>query len=383
MSLRLLAVQAALATALLAGSASAQEASEEEKDDKPTTAEQIASLADALEGVRDKKADTVGDNAGEIEAAIMSAAALRKAANQVCANVIPKAGPTVYFVTEADLQQARRAGVLLAQMEIMTGFLSSYQRGQAGAGGGAFVAEGRGFIPIAGAVSQLLSALLRNDDTISAISGTIDDESTLANMMLDYKKNGKGCFGTDSMNFAQDHVGNMSDANNVITKLNLLNGSYQSFLGKIGTTPTDSEKQIKSGYESFITALSTSQNGTTAIEALIRTGKLWQTLSSTPSAALLRLSIDKSGGTLLKRKNLWTALGARSLAVTAGIVVSYRVSDTNGEALSGGTIYCTTAQTNFANLHRIGADGVKADCSNLLGVPQDEPAPKASGRAAR
>jgi hypothetical protein len=341
----------------------------------PTTVEQLASLATTLEGVRDKKQDTVEDNAGEIEAAILSAAAMRRAAGLICAG-IPKSNnvdniTSLYFVTDADLQRARRAGVLLTQIDVMSSFLQGYRRSDR-VDTAIETGSTRGFIPALGAASQLLSALLRNDDTVSGISGTLTDSTILANMMIDQQASGGQCHNAVPLTFTQDVIGDSSSTSLVLGKINNLNLAYQAFLATIAKEPTESETEIKTGYENFMTGLTTSVDGTSAIESLIRASGVWRNLSSDPGVGVLRLSVDKSGGTLLQRKNIWTALGARSLAITAGIVVSYRISTSVGTAKAGGTVYCTTAQTSFVDLHKMAAENIPAHCSGESTAPKSK-----------
>lgn len=367
-----------LAIALCASSLQAQDGTQEDgstQEDRSTTVEQLSNLATTLEGVRDKKQDTVEDNAGEIEAAILSAAAMHRAAGLICADIAKVDNKenitSLYFVTDADLQRARRAGVLLMQIDVMSSFLQGYRRSDRVATPTERSLT-RGFIPALGAASQLLSALLRNDDTVSGISGTLTDSTILANMMIDQQSKGEPCHNAVPLTFTQDVIGDSSSTSLVLGKINNLNAAYQAFLATIAKKPTESEMEIKTGYENFMTGLTTSVDGTSALESLIRASSVWRNLSSDPGVGVLRLSVDKSGGTLLQRKNIWTALGARSLAITAGIVVSYRISTSVGTAKAGGTVYCTTAQTSFVDLHKLAAANIPANCSGEPTAPKSK-----------
>lgn len=63
---------------------------------------------------------------------------------------------------------------------------------------------------------------------------------------------------------------------------------------------------------------------------------------------VLRLAIEKAGGSSIKRSNLWTALGARAVGLTGGLVVSYRLVDPrSGSVRIAGLLTCRTALTNI------------------------------------
>jgi len=67
---------------------------------------------------------------------------------------------------------------------------------------------------------------------------------------------------------------------------------------------------------------------------------------------LLRLYTENIGGSLLKRANVWTALGAPAVGLTGGLVVSYRLSDPQlGEVKFAGVLVCRTALTDMRSIH--------------------------------
>ncbi|MDJ0275377.1 hypothetical protein QLH51_00965 [Sphingomonas sp. 2R-10] len=86
---------------------------------------------------------------------------------------------------------------------------------------------------------------------------------------------------------------------------------------------------------------------------------------------VLRVHVEKGGGTLLKRANLWTALGAPAVGITGGLVVSYVLTDpASGQFRGGGVLTCRTALTNLRDVQggRVGGTRGRgrADCSPLL-----------------
>ena len=63
---------------------------------------------------------------------------------------------------------------------------------------------------------------------------------------------------------------------------------------------------------------------------------------------ILTIKTEKSGGTLLKRTNLVTALGGETAFVSGGLVTSYRLVDpVDGRVLTAGVMVCRTALTSL------------------------------------
>ena len=63
---------------------------------------------------------------------------------------------------------------------------------------------------------------------------------------------------------------------------------------------------------------------------------------------VLRVNVEKGGGSLLKRSNVWTALGAPAIGITGGLVTSYALTDPyTGELLGSGNVVCRTALTSL------------------------------------
>lgn len=67
---------------------------------------------------------------------------------------------------------------------------------------------------------------------------------------------------------------------------------------------------------------------------------------------VMRLFVEKGGGSILLRKNLWTALGAPAVGITGGSVVSWRLVDpASGKSEAGGLLLCRTKLTNMRAVH--------------------------------
>jgi hypothetical protein len=64
-------------------------------------------------------------------------------------------------------------------------------------------------------------------------------------------------------------------------------------------------------------------------------------LSAGKDLKVLRVDVDRAGGTLVNSSNVFTTLGFPGVTIRGGLVVSYRLTNpTNGQALSSGIINC-------------------------------------------
>lgn len=63
---------------------------------------------------------------------------------------------------------------------------------------------------------------------------------------------------------------------------------------------------------------------------------------------ILRVYVEKAGGSILNRRNLWTALGAPAVGITGGAVIGWRLGDpSSGEVVGGGNLVCRTELTGM------------------------------------
>lgn len=75
-------------------------------------------------------------------------------------------------------------------------------------------------------------------------------------------------------------------------------------------------------------------------------------LPALPTTSVLRVHTERAGGSILKRSNLFTMLGAPAIGVTGGTVISWRLSNPEtGRARAGGILVCRTKLTNMNAIH--------------------------------
>ena len=70
------------------------------------------------------------------------------------------------------------------------------------------------------------------------------------------------------------------------------------------------------------------------------------------STNIVRITVNKAGGSFVNSKNLWTTLGVDPVKVTGGIVVTYTITDAaTGQVTNGETFSCQTTLTSLRKIH--------------------------------
>jgi hypothetical protein len=97
-------------------------------------------------------------------------------------------------------------------------------------------------------------------------------------------------------------------------------------------------------YDALYTKLTTPE--TSGAVPLASAARLKQLLKDDP--LVLRVYIEKAGGTVLKRENVLTMLGADPVAVSGGLIASYQLTNPyDGDARAFGMVTCRTALTRL------------------------------------
>ena len=101
-------------------------------------------------------------------------------------------------------------------------------------------------------------------------------------------------------------------------------------------------------FDSFYKAINTPEaDGKSALIRAI----LVESVTSRTEPKLLRVTINRSGGTITNSKNITTFLWADPVRVSGGLVASYALVDANsGAVITARTIVCQTAQAKLRNV---------------------------------
>lgn len=90
--------------------------------------------------------------------------------------------------------------------------------------------------------------------------------------------------------------------------------------------------------------------------------------SGTPDKVLkvLRVDVDRAGGTLVSSSNVFTTLGIPGVTIRGGLVVTYRLTDpVNGQRHSAGTIICRVPQKLLKRITSEAIDPKSVTCDKV------------------
>lgn len=337
----------AIALATMPTVSLAQEAPKE-----PKLVVEIKALTDTFEGLRDKSADSVASGGGEMESAILSAYAIKAAAEEIVkdAKIVVDAkaeGKPYLIVGQGDAIASDVYAAYQAEYQAICTKLSGSANcipALPGKGGGNIVA-------LAGAILPLLSSLTRSETEISKLPDGLMSDTLLAYAVA--KK-----IGVTATVLVPPSLVKIADGDATINELETLRTRNKA--SRSLKKPSKDQKAAVAAADAFLTALFTADsNGKVKLIDVIRTRQI---ADARASKTLMRVHIEKSGGSLLKRKNLLVAFGAPSVAVTGGLIASYVIDAGNGTASGQGMVVCTTKLANLRTVHKLRKDNEAANC---------------------
>lgn len=107
-------------------------------------------------------------------------------------------------------------------------------------------------------------------------------------------------------------------------------------------------KAAIAAFDKFYVDINTpEEDGKTAFVRAILVDKV----TSKKDVMLLRVAIDRAGGTITNSKNIWTFFGGDPVRVSGGLVASYLLVDADDGAINeAGSFACQTAQASLRNV---------------------------------
>lgn len=163
----------------------------------------------------------------------------------------------------------------------------------------------------------------------------------------------------------------VNENNAVVKEFDCLDRYRSEVAAKLASFTTDEEKKANASLIARLTANANSLDALT--DRLTKPEKdslpplaLLYTDAENYSKAdyVLRVWLDKGGGTTITKKNLWTTLGARSVAMTGGAIVSYLlIAKKTGEVAKAGFLKCSTDLTSLRGAHA--AKSKRGNCTKL------------------
>lgn len=204
--------------------------------------------------------------------------------------------------------------------------------------------------PIVGAAATILPALLKTDTTVSGVKVEADDR-LLADAILaaDTKH---------SISMIDDVSAPSSETRQQTKFRKLLDARDALLLCRDGATeaeakPLDLAIKRVADFHGAVTKLDA--DGTSLLSRVARIDAVNKT-----NVKILRVRTSSAGGTMIKRSNLFTMLGAKAVAISGGLIVSYRLTNpVDGTPSVAGTLACRTTLADIRDVHKTGRkDGV-------------------------
>lgn len=295
----------------------------------------------------DGKTELSGDNAGAMEAEMLSAAALRKAASKIATSLTGISDKKLILLTQSDNIDFSRHVVINTQIEFLTRGLrdlNSDSRSLSVAGALALVQAGAG--------------LLRSETTLSGVAATsLDDEALL--WLTGQQLKGKA----KSVVIPTANVGGAFEAgasrviNNfeaLISELNKAKAELER-LSKVKKPDAKTKAKIEE-YKALIDRTNTFVNSMTTADddnlvPLVVAARQADLMEGDP--LILRLHVNKAGGSLVNTKNIATTFGVDPLKVSGAVLVSYLLTDPKTGGLEGaGLVICRTSLVTLRKVHQ-------------------------------
>jgi hypothetical protein len=346
-----------------------------------TTLADFTALTTAIEALRTQPADTVAENGGQMEATLLVSRAIAAAGFEVARRISSANNQKFIILGNNDTISTDIYVSFLAEYQgVCFGLTQTIDCGEKPATTVTVTDSNLAFvtpIPVIATLLPFLSSLLRSETEISSISSGILDDRLLTYAVAQALQ-GQGSVLTPSL----------------ITGYDATNPIYKMVAKLVETRngikmPDESEKAGIAAADVFLKGLfAADKEGKIKLLDVVRAeliasalgggedrgwlSKFYDNIENQDSTSdkalndalplraswplkIVRVHIEKSGGTMLKRKNLMVSLGATAIAVTGGVIVSYVVDDRSGKSSKVGYFVCQTGLMNLRTVHNLTA----------------------------
>jgi hypothetical protein len=317
----------------------------------PKLVVELEAITKSVEDLRGKASDSVATGGGNLEGAILSSYAISAAANLMKDQAAFKA-PGDYLIAGSEEAIGTEAYVLF-QLEYDRLLKRAKEVGARGGGGKVWNNEKSftGFAAGTTALLGLFSSLLRSETEVSELSGGLADDRLLAQALA-------RAIGSKAVVLVPATSRSIGKDDSTIVELASLIDQRNSLARMLNVAkPNPAVKAVVDAIDTFTTALYTPDNaGKIKLLSVISARRLAEAIEG---RTLVRVNIEKSNGTLLKRKSLWVALGQPSVLASGGLIATYVVDDGSGVGTATGAVVCATNIKTLRSIHKLDATGTK------------------------
>jgi hypothetical protein len=196
------------------------------------------------------------------------------------------------------------------------------------------------------AAATAIGKMLQSETTVTAVDLASVSERALANAVAG--KIGERAFLPSAL------IGRITTANNLLDKLEKLGNRRQEAAAMLAAQQAPNTPKavalaaVIKRFDDFNTKVTTPDDK--GIVPIVRAAQLNELFEGKP--AVLRVYVDRAGGTFVNTKNINTLFGADPLRVTGGLIASYTLTkpDTGG-VVSSNIYVCRTALNRLREIH--------------------------------
>lgn len=320
----------------------------------------IKAQADALNLPAPKGETKLGENAGALEAAMLSAAAANAVADEIAARI--KTDGTFILVANAETVNLSLPVSLTAYMDDLAGAATRVSANacapasKAEIGPKSLELETKSLTALAPVLGAVIGAL-KVDTEVQGVSVSLNDRVLVNALAARLATGGRAVIVP-------------SEATRIARQASPAPGSLAASWAGLKSAQTrlsDCRAAVAGQKQTDATKASVANldRGLAQIDAF--TGEVSKVSLGAPSLLarayqmeamsagnplVLRVGLDHVGGSLVKRNTVWTAVGFNSISLTGGIVAGYLLSDpSNGKVLASGELICRTAHTTMKAVH--------------------------------
>lgn len=199
------------------------------------------------------------------------------------------------------------------------------------------------------AAANALAGLLRSETTISPVDLPALSERVLANVVA-------GTIGSRAK-LPAAAVGELDENSPLLVKLNAVADQRRTAaerVAELSVKATENAARIATlgaiiaRFDSFLTRVTTASS--TGVVPIARAIRLKSMMQGRP--VVLRVFVDKAGGSLINTKNIATTFGVDPLKVTGAVVASYTLTEPGDGSVLGSEIYvCRTTLSRLRPIH--------------------------------
>lgn len=289
-------------------------------------------------------------NAGDMEAMLLTTPAVRMAGGMIAGKA--PAG-NVLLLTRDDAFDFGLVGSITAEIDGMARQFEALDIKPSGTTRGPTIK----FIPGAVAIISAIAGMVRSETEVTAANVTVSDQMLLTAVAGTLKIRARlpaAAIGTVDVTDDGSNSPLLARLGNLATLDALAHIKRDVLAASNGGKPSDDDKAtisaidvVRKRYDTFfVRVASADPQGVVPIARAARLELLMKDIGG-----VMRVHVEKSGGSLTNTKNITTFFGADPIRVSGGLVASYTVTrPADGAVLEAGIVQCRTTMARLRSI---------------------------------